>query len=240
MTMTLLATVQEFCERTGLSAPQAVIGNSDKGITQIKGLMHEVITDITGRGQVWPLLRKEGTFTTLAAESQGTILSMAPYGFKYIIQDTIYNRSQKRPLYGPRGAQAWQLSKAIVDTGPIGTWRVMAGNLYIQPTPTAGETVAFEYASDWAILATDGTTWKKRFTTDTDYFALNEDLLLLGLRWKWKKEKGLTFVTEKQDYEALLAQEMGNDSTKGELNLEGGSRTSLQPGIFVPSGSWSL
>lgn len=240
MTMTLLATVQEFCERTGLASPQTVIGNSDKGILQIKGLMHEVLTDITGRGQVWPRLRKEATFVTLAAELQGTLATIAPSGFKYVISNTIYNRTQKRPLYGPRGAQSWQLSKAIVDTGPIGTYRIMAGGLYIQPTPTAGETVAFEYASDWAILATDGTTWKKRFTADTDYFAMNEDLLLLGLRWKWKKEKGLTFVTDKQDYEALLVQEMGNDSTKKELNLEGGSQSGLKPGIFVPSGSWSL
>lgn len=239
MTMTLLETVQEFCGRTGLDSPSTVIGNSNKGVLQFKGLMHEVITDITGRGQVWPILRKEATFTTLAAESQGSVTTIAAYGFKYIIPGTMYNRSLKSPVLGPRGAADWQEYTAIAAAGPFSSYRLMSGTLCLQPNPTAGETVAFEYASDWAILATDGTTWKKRFTADTDYFALNEDLLLLGLRWKWKKEKGLAFVTEKQDYEALLAQEMGNDSNKGELSMEGTPNT-MKPGIFVTTNGWSV
>ncbi len=245
MTMTLLQVVQEFCGRTGLDVPVMVANSSDTGIIQLKGLANEVLTDLTSRGESWPALQKEALFTTVAAELQGTIVSIAPYGFKYPIPETLYDRTNRRPLYGPRGAAAWQQRQAMLYTGPFYSFRFWKGNVYMQPAPEAGAQIAFEYASDMAIqgpTSTSDTTliYKKRFTFDSDVFLLDEDLLLLGLRWKWKKEKGLSFVTEKQDYEALLAQSMGMDSTQGALDMGGGSGSDISPGIFVPLGNWPV
>lgn len=240
MSMTLLEVVQEFCNRTGVDSPAAVMTSTDLAVKQIKALANEVITDITSRGNSWPKLQKEGSFTTVAAELQGAITTIAPYGFKYLCLDTVYDRTNRRPLFGPKSAPLWQEAKAIVVTGPFYAWRLWRGNLYMQPTPPAGYSIYFEYASDYAILDADGTTYKKRFAADTDTFALDENLLLLGLRWKWKAEKGLRFVTEKQDYEATLAQAMAEDGTKGELNMADNSPGEIRPGIFVPSGSWNI
>ena len=240
MTMTLLATVQEFCDRTGVDSPSIVIGSTDDQVRQIKALANEVLTDITGRGNSWPRLQKQATFVSVAAEQQGLITTIAPYGFQYAIEDSLYDRTERRPLFGPRNAPRWQESEALPQTGPFYSYRIWQGYFYLQPAPPAGHTIAFEYASDFAILAADGTSWKKRFTVDTDTFALDEDLLLLGLRWKWKKEKGLAFATEKLDYESLLAQAMGNDGAKAELHLDGRGDGDIRPGIFVPAGNWNL
>ncbi len=240
MTMTLLETVQEFCDRTGIDRPAIVIASQDDQIRQIKALANEILTDITGRGESWPLLQKQTTFTTVAAEQQGLITTIAPYGFKYAIDGSLYDRTERRPLFGPRNAPRWQESEALPQTGPFYSYRIWQGYFWMQPAPPVGHTVAFEYASDYSILAADGTTWKKRFTADDDSFALNEDLLLLGLRWKWKAEKRLAFATEKLDYESFLAQAMGNDGAKPELHMDGRGGGDIRPGIFVPAGNWNV
>jgi hypothetical protein len=241
MSMTLLQIVEEFCGRTGLDVPTAVMGSQDKGVLQMKGLLNELITDIVSRGESWPRLQKQGHWTSVAAELQTTIAAAAPYGFKYLIEDSIWDRTERRPLFGPRNAPAWQESEALPYTGPMYTYRFWEGNIYVQPAMPVAHECYFEYASDFAILGSvSATDYKKRFTKDDDVFLLNEDLLLAGLRWKWKAEKGLRFATEKQDWEALLAQEMGNDSAKPALNMAEPNMGRVKPGIFVPLGNWNI
>jgi hypothetical protein len=239
MTMTLLQTIQEFCDRRSLSRPSIVMASTDDTIRQLRSLANEVITDITNRGESWARLQKQATFTSVAAELQGQIATIAPYGFKYLILESIYDRTERRPLFGPRQAPRWQESEALPVTGPLYTYRIWQGGLYVQPALPAGHEIAFEYASDMAILAVDGVTWKKRFSADTDSFMLDEDLLLLGLNWKWRREQGLSYSQEKLDYEVLLAQAIGNEPTKGPINLAGGT-ADVKPGIFVPSGNWPV
>lgn len=244
MSMTLLQVVSEFCDRQGLDNPTIVIGTVDDTIRQIRGLANEILTDITSRGASWQKLQKQALFTSVAAENQGLIDTIAPYGFKYIILQSLFDRTDRRPLWGPRTAQRWQESEALPYTGPEYTYRVWQGNFYLQPAPPAGHSCAFEYASDFAIQGPTSVSdptiiWKKRFTADTDVFALNDDLLLMGLRWKWKAVQSLRYAQEKQDYEALVAQEIGNEPNKGELNMAGGNGD-LKPGIWVPSGNWNV
>jgi hypothetical protein len=206
----------------------------------MKALANEVISDVTNRGKSWTIFQKEATFVTVAAELQGAIATIAPYGFKSLIVDTAYDRTSRRPLFGPRSAQLWQESEALPQTGPFYSYRIWKGNFYLQPAPPAGLTIAFEYASDMAILAPDGVSWKKRFSADDDKFALDDDILLTGLRWKWKREQGITYSQEKLDFEELLANAMGNTADLGPLSLEGSSGQAIRPGIFVPAGNWPL
>jgi hypothetical protein len=240
MTMTLLETLQEFTDRNGLDRPSIVMSSTDDTIRQLRALANEVITDITGRGNSWARLQKQATFQSVAAELQGTLATIAPYGFKYLMLDTIYDRTERRVVFGPKNAPAWQEAEALPTTGPLYAYRIWQGNFYMQPAPPADHEMAFEYASDFAILKADGTTWLKRFADDTDSFALNEDLMLYGLQWKWRRRQGLSYAQEKQDYEALLAQEIGTEPTKGEINMAGGSGQGVRPGIWVPSGNWPV
>lgn len=239
--LTLLETLIEFSDRTGaVDRPTSVMASTDDSVRQLRALANEVISDITNRGSSWAKLQKQATFTTLATTAQGTIAAIAPYGFKYVIPDSLYDRTERRPLYGPRNAPRWQEAQALPMTGPFYSWRIWQGNFDLQPTPPAGHLCAFEYASDYAILAADGTTWKKRFSEDTDTFGLDDDLLLMGLRWKWRREQGLSYAQEKQDFEYMLTQAIGTEPTKGEVSLSGQSNGDIRPGIFVPAGNWNV
>lgn len=238
---TLKAMVQEFCRRTGLTVPSVVATSTDETILQLMGLLNEVVEDVTERGESWPRLQKQATWSSTGASSQGAIDSLFPYGFQYIIWDTAWDRTLRRQLFGPKSAQMWQESEALPFTGPFYAYRIWQGNFYIQPVLTAGHNIYLEYASNFAVLAADGTTYKRAFTADTDTFCLDEGILYRGLRYLWKKEKGLPWAQDQSIYEGYLAQKIGTAGDKGKLSMERGEVESLiKPGIFVSSGNWPL
>lgn len=239
MADTLLTIIQEFTDRRGLDRPGAVMSSQDDTIRQLRTLVNEVVADICGRGGAWSKLKKEATFLTLAAELQGTIAAIAPWGFRRLIANSAFNRTTRTALFGPRGSAEWQQSEALPATGPFYSYRIWQGNFYLQPAPPANHTIAFEYESDFAISDAPGTTFKKRFSADTDLFLLNSDMLFLGLNAKFRREKGLSYAQEQSDYEYLLTQELGNDPQKGEVNMAGGT-SNLRPGFIVPAGNWNL
>lgn len=235
--MTILATIQTFCGRTGLPVPQFVVGSQDTQVTQLLALANELVEDLCDRWS-WTVLTKEAVFTTVAGEDQGSIDTIAPDGFQRILQETIFNRSLRLPLFGPLMAAQWQALKALPTTGPFYKYRLRGGRLLFNPPGIAGQTCAFEYASSHAVLSLSG-SGKPYFTADTDELLLDERLLQAGLRWRWKAEKGLDYSEEFRRYEELANNAAGRDGTKPRIDMGGGGND-FRPGIWVPSGNWNL
>jgi hypothetical protein len=209
--LTLLQTVVHFCERTNLASPATVIGSSDPQVVQIKALLEEIGIDMASR-VAWEGTTFEATHTTIAAEDQGAITTIAANGFKYIKNETIWDRTDRLPVLGPMFARGWQAMKAIVTTGPRYQFRIRGGKLLVNPTPTAGHTWAFEYVSyNWIL---NGTTYRQFFGADDDTILLPDVVLLQGLRWIWKREKGLAYDEEFRTYETMLKDAAGRDGGK--------------------------
>lgn len=233
---TLLSVVQDLTGRQNLPVPTTVYGTTDTQIQQLLKLLEEEGNDLASRGP-WESLMNEATFSTINAESQGTVVSLATNGFRYIKDDTIWDRTNRLPVFGPKSPKEWQMIKAYQINGPRFQFRIRGGKLLVNPTPTAGYTWAFEYISKNWILAADNTTYKSRFTADTDQIILPDDLCLQGLRWRWKKEKGLDYAEDFRTYETQVKDALGRDGGKQTLSMDGG-RGKPVPGIFVTPGSW--
>lgn len=236
--MTLLQLVQSFCTRTGLPSPSFVVASTDAQIIQIRALLEEVCEDICSRW-VWTALTEEATFTTLAQEDQGALSSLAPKGFVRILNETIFDRTLRLPIYGPMGASKWQALKALPTTGPFYKYRIRGGKVIFNPLPPAGHLCAFEYTSNQIALSSDGLTQRTYPTADDDTFVLDSKYLMAGLRWKWKAEKGLPYAEEFTRYENMVNDENGRDGTKPVINMGSDSQTAF-PGIFVSPGNWNL
>lgn len=234
--MSMLTLIQRFCRRTNLTVPSTVYGSSDPQIRQVMAILEEEGNDLAGRGD-WNELTFQATHTTTAAEDQGDIDSIATNGFRYIKNDTFWDRTLQEPVYGPVGDKDWQAIKATNVTGPKYQFRIRGGHLLANPTPTAGHTWAFEYVSWNWILGADLTTYKQYFTLDTDTLLLPEEILTLGLRWRWKKEKGLEYAEDFRTYEAAVKDALGRDGGKRTLNM-GGENDGPHPQVFIPAGTW--
>lgn len=236
--MSLLTVIQYVCGRTNLPVPATVLGTTDTQVLQLLRLLEEEGTDLAKRG-AWEGLTHEATLTTTATIDQGAFTSIASVGFAYIKNGTFWNRTATLPILGPVSDEEWQRIQALPSTGPRYRYRMRRGRLLMNPTPTAGDTLAFEYVSKHWILGVDGVTYKSYFTLDTDTILLPEELVLMGLRWRWKKEKGLEYAEDFRTYEMQVRDALGRDGGKEVLRMDTGERTA-RPGLWVPEGSWNL
>lgn len=242
---TLLQTVVEVLGRLGQPIPSTIMGNTDKGVVQIKSLLQEGLDQLSSRAQ-WERLTYEYTFATIANENQGALTAglgspvVAPNGLRYLLPETLWDRTNKLPLVGPLDPQDWQAMKAWIINGPRYQFRQRGGNFYVNPVPTAGWTWAFEYVSENYIQAAAG-TYAMRFALDTDVILLPVQFVELDLTWRWKKAKGLPYAQDFDDLEALLADAKARNQPAKVLRMDSPDcYTSPRPIIVVPGGSWNL
>jgi hypothetical protein len=214
------------------------LGSGDTQVLQIAALIEEEGNDLASRG-AWEGLTVEAVHTTTATEDQGAINTIASNGFRYIKNGTFFNRSNGLKVEGPLDAESWQATKALPATGPKFFYRFRGGKMLVTPTPDAGLTWAFEYVSKNWILGADGVTYKNYFTLDTDTVLLPEELFLMGLRWRWLREKGLDYAELFRTYEMQVKDALGRDGGSRVLSMSMDGRTS-GPNVFIPSGSWAV
>lgn len=226
---TLLEVVTDMCGRQNLNVPTTVYGTTDPQIRQIMRLLEEEGNDLSTRGG-WQEITFEASFTTVATESQGAITSLATNGFRYIKNDTIWSRTDRLPFSGPMDGKDWQAMKALQINGPMYQHRIRGDVLLVNPIPSAGKSVYFEYVSKNWIL--NGSTYKRRFTADADTILLPDDLCLQGLRWRWKKEKGLDYAEDFRTYEIQVKDAIGRSGGKPVIAMDGYGSGPV-PGIWV-------
>ena len=234
--MSMLTIIRDFFARTGLEVPATVMGTTDTMVSQARALLEEEGSDLSVRGS-WEALTEEASHTTVATQSQGLITAIAS-GFRYIKNQTLWDRTNQLPIFGPLSASEWQADIALVNAAPRYSWRIRGGEVLINPVPTAGYSWNFEYASTNWIVSADGLTRSSRFNLDTDLVLLPEQLLLLGLRWRWKKEKGFEYAEDMRTYEMQLKDALGRDGGKQVVRADLPTRREPMPGVFIRAGNF--
>lgn len=232
--MSLLTMLTQVTRRIGIPAPAAVASSQDAQIIQLMSIANEEGQDLSAR-YPWQSLVNEGTFTTVATQSQGAITTLAGAGFRYILNDVMWNRTLLRPVYGPLNPQDWQNLKARNVTGPYNQFRMRGNAVLFIPIPAAGQSIYFEWVTKyWATgSGGDASTW----VADADTSYLDEELMTQGIIWRWKAAKGLEYAEDFAKYERLVADAMARDGGKPKISLDGGGNE-FPAGIVVPIGSW--
>lgn len=226
-----LQLIQRVCKRIGISVPNAAYTSSDLQVQQLVELANEEGQEQASRYQ-WQALQREATFTTVAAELQ-TSLAAITTGFGWIVNDTVWNRTLRRPVYGPDSLQDWQQQKAIQIAGPFNRYRIIANNIRFYPVPAAGQDCYFEYITNqWT--AAGGTEYQ----SDTDTSLLDDTTMILGTIWRWKQAKGMTYAEDFAKYERRIAELLQRDAVKPTLSMTG-TMYDVVPLVVVPSGSWN-
>ena len=241
MPLNILSIAQLFCRRQGLPQPTFLVSNANAQASQILGLLEEFCDDLVSRG-LWEQTTREAVFTSVAAESQGLIAALAPYGFRGIVPNTFFDRTQRLEVPVAISSQEWQVRKALNISGPLYQARIRQGELLFIPAPPAGHQMAFEYRSDYFVSSTDlvnAVEYVKYPTKDSDFFLVDDSLPIAYLRWAWKSQKGQDYTEEFRKYEILVAQEQSSKRAARPVNL-GHNQVDARPGILVPPGSWPV
>jgi hypothetical protein len=208
--MSILTIVQDAMVLCNLTRPDGIVSSVDPTILQFVALAQidgdelstmidwrrlKVPYAITGDGatEYWPLPSDWDRIVTVGE---------AFWSSKY----------PSIPLIGPLLDTEFLRLKALPVTPIRPVWRLMGNRIQIWPVLSNGEVVSTEYRSSNWITASDGTTAKPRFTSDSDLPVISERLLTLGLIWRWKASKGLDYAEDFRSYENMKTVISGHDS----------------------------
>ena len=231
--MSALTIVQNAAARLGLTAITAtpiVFTSTDAQIIQLRNLMNEEGLALTeDPDQAWTALMREQTFITVAQAIQ---TNAVPTDFTWYLNDTMWNRTTMVKLWGPASPEQWQAyqSLALISL-PAAVFRFRGGDLLIYPTPVAGNTCAYEYGSSYWVSGD-----KTVMTADTDTARISEEVITLGVIWRFLKAKGFDYAEEFRSYQISKQQAVSRDGGKAKVYLGGGPVNPWNANI--PQGNW--
>ncbi len=215
----LLQIVQAVCNEIAITSPNAVATSNDPQVKQLLASANregKELSKMTGPIEGWPCLRKEQTIAIVG----GTDNYAFPTDILTYISATGWNQSNHWRLGGPQTPQEWQFLKSSAVTSSIQyRYRIMANRVYFDPVPTASATAVVEYYSKNWVLASDLTTTKEYFTADDDTPILNDDLIELGIKWRFLRAKGFSYDEEKNMYEDAVELAIGTAGSLRDLSL---------------------
>lgn len=217
--MTLLSIVECASDIIGVPRPSAVITSTDQTVRTMLALLNREGQNLAKLrntwGGGWTILEKEHTFTVTDADEDYAF----PSDFGELIFDTAWNRTTFFELRGSLSPQEWQISRSGLVASPALRLRYRikrasgsTREFFLDPIPTAtGDTVVYEYLSNAWVSNAAGDTFSTKFAADTDVGLLDENLLEMGLIWRFKAAKGLAFAADLAEYEIERDKLIGND-----------------------------
>jgi hypothetical protein len=229
--MTLLSIVQDAVDDIGgFDVPATVVGNTDA--RQYLRLLNREGEALSRHP--WEILIKEDTITLVTADQDYALAS----DYRYMIPHTQYNRDDQRPLIWINSRE-WQFFKGWTTVNGLNLRaRIRNNELEFEQTITSGDngkTIAYEYVSkNWTL--TSGAAAQQKFAADDDTSVLDEELLTLGLIWRFKKAKGLEFQTDLMEYSNQVKLALARDGGSRDLELGRDARQHL--GVNTPEGTY--
>lgn len=145
-----------------------------------------------------------------------------PTDIDHQMTQTYWDRAFRWQLLGPLDPQERQvLLSGISPTGPRRRFWIINNNLVINPVPSSAATEGFEYyTNQWSQTGlTTAATSNSRFMNDSDYFILDDNCMELGLKWRFRAAKGLSFDVEQDLYEGAVTVAVSADGSKRNLPL---------------------
>jgi len=234
--LSLLSIVQNAAIDLNLTSPTVVATSTDTQVQQLMNLANRDGKDLVRRFD-WQALTIETSFNTVNTQQQTTLSAVAPDFFR-MVDETMNNRTQHWRVIGPLSPQEWQRRLSLgAQVGVVNSFRIRGNEIWFFPVPPAGDSIYFEYISkNWAQDA--GGAGKEAFTLDTDTALIDEDILTLGVKWRFLKAKGLDYSEEFRSYEAALEAVFGSDGARGPVDMTGSVVDWTIPAI--PDGSWNI
>jgi hypothetical protein len=226
--VTLLSIVRDATDRLGITRPTSVFASTDQQVLTLLGLAQEEGKDLAKR-HTWQALQTEHTFST----ANGTASYALPSGFDAFIKETVFNRTRRRRMYGDLTPEQWQETQSSLVTMVNPAFRIRANLFYISPTPTSIETITYEYLSkNWC--QSDALVGQSAWAADTDTGILDEELMTLGLKWRWKKSKGLDYAEDFTSYEIRVAKAILDDGARVRIDTSNSDRDRVPRAPQVP------
>lgn len=234
--MTIQTIVTDATERIAVAlGGTSIFTSPSETAKQMRALANQEGKELARRGS-WERLTNEVVFTAVAQEEQTGVI---PSDYDHMLNETFYNRTQKRQVVGPLSAQEWSAQKSILATVLYDSYRIRGGSILMIPVPQAGDVYAFEYISNEWVQDQSGTP-KTSFTADTDTARIDEEFITLGVIWRFLRAKGFDYSEAFRTYELQVSQALSRDGSKRTLNFANRVDYGRPRYPGVQDGNWNL
>lgn len=219
--MTLLSMCKTTLDSNGWKVlTSSVTSSMDDNMRQIFAIANKELVSLSLR-KTWPVLVKEQEIVTVANQAEYDL----PVDFHHVVNPSVYNASQYYMLKGNlQPMEFMRYAQRIVGpNNPCTGYRIKQKDkkLVLAPTPTTdGERVIFFYVSKNFVKDSTGNE-KGLFSQDDDVPIIDEDLIELGLNWRWRQKKGLDFTAELAEYTGVVDQRYAQYLALPEFNIGG-------------------
>jgi hypothetical protein len=234
--MNVLELIKKVTYRLNINTPASVFGSTDPATLQLLALYEKVGQDLVDRN-CWSQLKRTHSFNT-ASSTEGYAL---PSDFISFVPDTEWDTTNKWKVRGGVSDAEYNIRKnsyATLDNRKA--YRIFGRptdlQFKISPTPSATETITFDYLSNaWVRPTGSNPTYLTAVADDTNSSVFDDQLMMLGTEVEWYKMKGLEYSALERKYEnkISIAQAKWN-----------GSRTIDATGTYnlgmhnIPEGNW--
>jgi hypothetical protein len=199
--MSLLTVMQNIARGAGYEPPSNVINNTDTVVSQTLLFVQRAGEEIARRGD-WRNLVASIPFT------DGDTFPL-PLGFHRLSQGAPVRLSgSDEPV---RGSLSGGEFRAVLGAGTTSKlfFRLTLNNIRFTRVLSPSETVNVSYLTDQWVL--DGATAQSTLTADSNTFVFPERLIELNGLARWKRQKGLVYKDEQDEFEAELVNEFAAD-----------------------------
>ena len=211
--MSLLTIAQEAASLLGFAEPATISGNTNRNAREylrhlnIGGMQIAVMKNGWGAG--WDALTREHELTTVANQASYDL----PTDFGWMVEDSVWDREQYWSLRGPLSPQEWQRIRSglLQEISLRWDFRITTVSgvrkITFDPTPTGAQTIVFEYGSRSWVSSSRG-IHRTRFEADTDDSVFDEDLHVLDLIWRHRRQTGLVYEHDYTDFMKAVRERM--------------------------------
>lgn len=195
--MTLLTICQDALrEIGGFNVPDTIVGNTDPTAVHLLALANRAGKDLA-LDYKWQELLETHSFSTVASTSAYAL----PADFHAIADGTSWDLTENKELVGPISRREWKMfeSSEVNSVGVDTLFRIQGEQFNLYPTPSSVRSMVFEYYQKTYVSPNAGSD-KVAFTLDDDTARIDEDLILLGVKYRFKAAKGLPNDAEEKEF----------------------------------------
>ena len=221
--MTLLSICRSVLAETGWPVLSTIATNSDATAQQIFAIANaelEALSELFA----WPHLEVEYSFNTVANQA----VYLWPVDFRTLAPQSVFDSGQYYELRGSTGLQFWELLKygklsSLARARYRTVYPLGAPGIEITPAPVGvNPLVAVYYSNQYARDASG--VGISRFSSDTDVSKVPERYIQLGIKWRFRRAKGLDFSAELAEYNATVQTQFAKYAGPAEINVGGRRR----------------
>jgi hypothetical protein len=221
--MTLLTVCRSVLAETGWPALSAIASNTDGTAQQIFEIANTELTNLS-QGFDWPQLETEYNFNTVPTQQN----YLFPADFRAVEHNSAFDKAQYYPIRGSVSIEEWNARKnGLLANVSRTAFRIIyvngAPGFELVPTPSTVRALVVNYWSKYFAYDSNGVAIPG-YAADSDVSKVPEDMVKLGVKWRFRRIKGLDFSAELSEYNAMLTTRFAKAIAQADIPVGGRTR----------------